>query len=81
MTVRKRIVSRGRSSRMAWFAPISPAGGITQYGWLGGLSRSDPCALTLSTQNQAHLDRTRHAASTRQTGWESSEISWSSGGT
>ena len=33
------------------------------------------------TQNQAHLDRTRHAGSTRQTGWESSEISWSSGGT
>ena len=41
---------------MVWFAPVlSPGGGITPYGRLGGLSRPDPCALTLPTQNQAHL--------------------------
>ena len=44
---RRPIVARGRSARLAWFAPISPAGGITQYGRPGGLSRSDLYAPTL----------------------------------
>jgi hypothetical protein len=62
------IVVSGRSARITWVAPKSPAVDLTEYGRPVGLPRSDFYAPDPPGQNQAHLDRARHAASTRQTG-------------
>lgn len=61
-------VDQGPNYKGSVFTPISLAAGITEYGRLAGLPRSDLYAPDPPGQHQAHLDRARHAASTRQTG-------------
>jgi hypothetical protein len=61
-------VDQGPNYEESAFTPISPAGGITEYGRLAGLPRSDLYAPDPPGQNQVHLDRARRAAPTRQTG-------------